>query len=300
MAMHPFQRTELLVGGAGFETLKSARVAVIGLGGVGSYCAEALARSGIGHLTLVDFDRVCITNLNRQLHATRKTVNQPKAELMGERVLAINPKAEVRVLTKFFGSDTADAMLAPPDAAPMDVVFDCIDNMTAKVQLLEYCVRNGIPVVSALGAGGRMDPTRVRVTDLSLTFNDPFARLVRDLLRQRGIETGVTCVWSDEPPNELDAKAEAAFRCICPDKDEESRHGCETRHQVQGSNSWMPPIYGMTMAGVGVNALLGRPVRTVDRAPAVRDQPALQKPSRHRKQQLMAAAGIGRAPNEAK
>jgi tRNA A37 threonylcarbamoyladenosine dehydratase len=293
MAMHPFHRTELLVGAAGIERLGAARVAVIGLGGVGSYAAEALSRSCIGHLTLVDFDRVCITNLNRQLHATRRTVNQSKAELMGERARSIDPKADVRVIAKFFGKDSADEILAPVDGRGFDFVLDCIDNMTAKVHLLESCVLRGIPVISAMGAGGRMDPTRVRLSDLSETTIDPFARLVRDLLRQRGITTGIDCVWSDEPPNDLDGAAQAAFRCICPGKDENTVHGCESRHQVQGSVAWMPAIYGLTMAGLAVNRLVGRTIAPYRPAtPVQRDAPYPNKPSRARKQELLRQAGL--------
>ena len=298
MAMHPFHRTELLVGGLGFERLKAARVCVIGLGGVGSYAAEALARAGVGHLTLVDFDRVCITNLNRQIHATRLTVNQLKAELMAERARQINPKADVVAIAKFFGKDTADEILAPG----FDFVLDCIDNMTAKVHLLEQCVKRDVPVLSALGAGGRLDPTRVRVSDLSETRIDPFARLVRDLLRQRGIESGIACVWSEEPPNDLDGPAQEAFRCICPDKDENTVHGCESRHQIQGSVSWMPAIFGLTMAGVVVNRLLERPIWGVDspRVPSRRDAPSTVKPSRSRKKAMLAEVGLHRPEREGK
>ncbi len=294
--MHPFHRTELLLGAPGIARLENARVCVVGLGGVGSYAAEALARSCVGHLTLVDFDRVCITNLNRQLHATRRTVNQSKAELMGERARSINPKADVRVVAKFFGRDSADEILSPVDGRPFDFVLDCIDNMTAKVFLLETCVQKGIPVMAALGAGGRLDPTRVRVSDLAETYNDPFARLVRDLLRQRGIHTGVECVWSDEAPNDLDGAAQAAFRCICPGKDENTVHGCESRHQVQGSVAWMPAIYGLTMAGVVVNRLVGREIAPYrNPTPRVRDLPARNKPSRVRKQELLREGGFLRA-----
>ena len=264
--MHPFHRTELLVGGEGMDRLEAARVAVIGLGGVGGHACEALARSGIRHLTLVDFDKVCVTNLNRQIHATRKTVGKSKAELMAERCAHINPKAEIVSSPRFYEAEIADEILGPPDATRWDAVVDCIDNMTAKLHLLETCVKRGIPVVSAMGAGGRMDPTRVRVSDLADTHTDPFARIVRDQLRQRGITRGVTCVWTDEPPNDLDADAKAAFRCICPGKDENTKHSCERRFQVQGTVAWMPGIFGMTAAAVVVGQLLGQPVRhTVDR-----------------------------------
>lgn len=254
--MHPFHRSELLLGAEGFDRLVASSVCVIGLGGVGSYAAEALVRSGVGRLTLVDFDRVCITNLNRQLHATRKTVRKFKSDLMAERAEAINPRAEIVAINKFYDEETSAEILG----AGHDIVLDCIDNMTAKIHLLTTCVRRGQPVISAMGAGGRMDPTRVQVSDLSKTKNDPFARIVRKLLRREGIDGGIPVVWSDEPPNELDADAEASFRCICPDKDLKARHSCEQRFQVQGTVSWMPSIFGLTMSAAAVHQLLGRPL----------------------------------------
>lgn len=282
--MHPFHRTELLVGGDGFDRLTEARVCVIGLGGVGSYAAEALVRAGVGHLTLVDFDKVCVTNVNRQLHATRKTVGKSKAELMGERCVAINPKAEVRVEATFYDHSTSDALLA----GGYDYVVDGIDNMTAKIHLLKTCVQRGIPVISAMGAGGRMDPTRIRVTDLSATRIDPFARIVRDLLRKEGIEQGIECVWTDEPPNDLDAAAQAAFYCICAEK-ENGKHTCDARLQVQGSVSWMPAMFGLTMAGTVVNRLLGRSLST-DAGPRPRMRAMQGKLSAARKRELLAAS----------
>ncbi len=287
--MHSFHRFELQVGTAGYERVQHARFAVIGLGGIGGYVAEALARSGVAHLTLVDFDRVCITNLNRQIHATRKSVNQPKATLVAERVASIHPKCDVRALQKFFGEDTADEILAPG----FDVVFDCIDNMTAKVQLVEACIKRGLPIVCALGAGGRMDPTRVRVTDLEETHTDPFARIFRDQLRQRGIERGVTCVWSDEPPVGVDPVVHSGFKCICPDKSDLEVNHCETRFQIQGSNGWMPAIFGLTMAGVAINGVLGRKIETQWAEPPKRDKPSPNKPSRATKRALLAARTNG-------
>jgi len=288
--MHPFHRTELLVGQEGYARLQGVSACVVGLGGVGSYAAEALARAGVGHLTLVDFDDVCITNLNRQLHATRRTVGKKKAELMGERVKAINPKADVRVLPVFYNRDTREQVLD----RDYDVVLDCIDNITAKVDLLGSCQQRDLRVISAMGAGGRMDPTRIRVTDLSETHTDPFARAVRDLLRTLGIREGLECVWTDEPPNDLDQVVEAGFRCICPNKDANTVHSCEARRQIQGTVSWMPSMFGLTMAGVAVNRLLERPVRgPTDRRPH-RQQPARGKPSKQRKKELMESAGYTR------
>jgi tRNA threonylcarbamoyladenosine dehydratase len=288
--MHPFHRTELLVGRPGFARLQGASACVIGLGGVGSYAAEALVRAGVGHVTLVDFDDVCVTNLNRQLHATRETVGQKKALLMETRARAINPKCDARALALFYNRDTHGQILD----RDYDVVLDCIDNMTAKVFLLGRCVAEGRPVLSAMGAGGRMDPTRVRVTDLAETHTDPFARIVRENLRAIGIERGIRAVWTDEPPQELDAEAQAAFRCICPNRAENQVHSCERRLQVQGSVSWMPPIFGLTMAGAAVNGLLGREIGAAEPASAKRKQsPARGKPSPERKRELLRAAAAG-------
>ncbi len=172
---------------------------------------------------------------------------------MEERCLQINPRADVRGWVMFYEAETSDAILDDG----YDFVFDCIDNLKAKLHLLETCVRKGIPVLSAMGAGGRRDPLRVQVSDISRTHTDPFARLVRQNLRQRGIEGGIDCVWTDEPPNALDAEAKANFRCICPGKDENQKHTCDLRLQVQGSVSWMPAIFGLTMAGTAVNRLVG-------------------------------------------
>ena len=150
--MHPFHRTELLLGGEGFDRVAASRACVIGLGGVGAHAAEALVRTGIGHVTLVDFDKVCVTNVNRQVHATRKTVGKRKAALMEERCQHINPKCDVRSLVSFYEAETSDEILGEG----FDVVLDCIDNMTAKLHLLETCTRRGQHVISAMGAGGRM------------------------------------------------------------------------------------------------------------------------------------------------
>jgi tRNA A37 threonylcarbamoyladenosine dehydratase len=257
--MHPFHRTELIVGQEGFARLQQARMMVVGLGGVGSWAVEALARAGVGTLTLVDFDDVCLTNLNRQLHATRRTVGASKAALMAERVRAINPKARVVCEQVFYDADTSERLLAEPQ----DAVLDCIDNVTAKVHLLATCLARGQRVWSAMGAGGRIDPTRVRITDLSRTQKDPLARVVRKELRRLGITTGIECAWTDEEPNVLDADVEAAFRCICPTTND--KHSCDSRNVVQGTVPWVPAIFGMMMAGAAVNRLLARPVLSADR-----------------------------------
>jgi tRNA A37 threonylcarbamoyladenosine dehydratase len=259
--MHAFHRTELLIGTPAWERVQKARFLVVGLGGVGSFAVEALARAGVGYLSLMDFDQVCVTNLNRQLHAVRKTVGAAKAPLMGERVKAINPRCEVVIKQAFFSAGNAEEILSQP----YDYVLDAIDNVTAKICLLEECVRRGIPVISAMGAGSKIDPTRIRVTDLSKTFKDPLARAVRRLLRERGITTGIECVWSDEEPNELDKAVEEAFHCVCPWGDNDM-HTCEDRNVVQGTVPWIPSMFGLMMAGAAVNRFLKKPVFTADRA----------------------------------
>lgn len=269
--MHPFHRTELLVGQEGWRRLTAARVMVVGVGGVGSFAVEALARAGVGHLTLVDFDDVCITNLNRQLHATRRTVGAAKAPLMAERARSINPKATVVVEQVFFDADTSERLLAPG----YDYVLDAIDNVTAKIHLLADCVARGQPVVASMGAGGRMDPTRVRVTDISRTASDPLARVIRKELRRRGVSTGIECVWTDEPPNQLDAEVQAAFHCICPSNDNEW-HTCDDRHVVQGTVSWIPSLFGLMLAGTAMNRLLDRPVLSADRERPERLEPGAE------------------------
>jgi tRNA A37 threonylcarbamoyladenosine dehydratase len=288
MRMHPFHRNELLLGGPAHERLSGASVCIVGLGGVGSYAAEAIARCGVAHLTVVDFDRVCLTNLNRQLHALRSTVGEPKADLVAARVRDIHPKCDVRPMVLFYSPDTSDTILD----RPFDVVIDAIDHLASKLHLIETCVRRGIPVWSAMGAGGRTDPARVRVSDISETRVDPFARVVRQGLRDRGIERGVGVVWTDEPPGDLDEAAQDGFRCICPDK-MNSPFACDDRHVVQGTVPWMPPIFGLALAGAAVKALVGAPLasrpdaRTEQRAE--RMKPSSGKPSGDRKRELIAA-----------
>jgi tRNA A37 threonylcarbamoyladenosine dehydratase len=254
--MHPFHRTELIVGRRGFSRLQKSSVLIVGLGGVGSYAAEAIARSGVGRIGLVDFDDVCLTNLNRQLHAFRRTVGLPKSELMEQRVRAINPKAEVQSWYRFFNHESSAEILEPG----WDWVVDCIDNVTAKLHLLETCANAEIPVVASMGAGSKMDPTRIRVHPLDKTKIDPLAKVVRKKLRQRGVDiTRIQAVWSDEPPVVLDNDVADAFRCICPQSDNDV-HSCESRNVIQGTVSFIPSVFGLMAAGAVVNGIVGRPL----------------------------------------
>lgn len=257
-----FDRTGRLIGDAGMERLQHAKVIVFGLGGVGSYTVEGLVRSGVGELVLVDHDDVCVTNSNRQLHATVSTVGKSKAELMAQRCKQINPEVRVTATKDFYRADLAEALL--PEEGGFDYVVDAIDNVKAKLHLLHRCVTLGIPVVSSMGAAGRMDPTRVRVEDLCETHMDPFAKDIRKLLkRKHGIETdrptGITAVYSIEPardplPLNYDA-AHEGFLCVCVR--ENDFHTCDHRTQINGSVAFVTSVFGMCAAGVVVRRIAG-------------------------------------------
>jgi len=197
--MHPyFSRTALLIGDEGLRRLQAARIAIFGLGGVGAFAAEALARSGVGFLRLVDFDRVGQSNFNRQLYALHSTLGQPKVQAAVARIRDINPEATLDPREAFFHADTAEALLAPP----LDFVIDAIDSLGPKCELLAQCVARGLPVISAMGAAARTDPTALRVGTLWETAGCPLARKVRHNLRKRGITAPVPAVYSTEPPRE--------------------------------------------------------------------------------------------------
>jgi tRNA threonylcarbamoyladenosine dehydratase len=258
-----FDRTGRLIGDEGMARLARSHVVVFGLGGVGSYAVEGLARSGVGKLTLVDFDDVCVTNANRQLHATVSTVGKSKAELMAQRCLQIHPDLEVTAIRAFYSAENALDLLPP---GRYDWVVDAIDNVKAKLHLLHRCVTLGVPVVSSMGAAGRLDPTRVRVEDLCETHIDPFAKDIRKLLRRKYAvntdrPTGITAVYSMEPPVEpvplhYDAGHEG-FLCVCPSK-ENDFHTCDHRTQINGSVGFVTSVFGMAAAGVVVRRIAGR------------------------------------------
>ncbi|MEZ6043230.1 MAG: tRNA threonylcarbamoyladenosine dehydratase [Planctomycetaceae bacterium] len=252
-----WDRLVRLVGDAGVHRLMAAHVTVFGLGGVGSYVAEALARSAVGRMTLVDFDDVCLTNVNRQLQAFPGTVGQSKAQLMAERVQAINPDAWIDPAQSFYDATTSDALLSPQP----DFVVDAIDNVTSKVLLLETCLKRNIPVISITGAGARLDPTRIRIDDLSRTKVDPLARILRKELGKRGLcsdgETGIPVVFSEEDVREPETPgwdAENGFQCICPHK-ADSPHACEKRRTIYGTATFMTAAFAMAASSWVVRQL---------------------------------------------
>ncbi|HBA88507.1 MAG TPA: tRNA cyclic N6-threonylcarbamoyladenosine(37) synthase TcdA [Geobacter sp.] len=253
--LHRFSRTELLVGTTGLNKLKGSTVAIFGLGGVGSYAAEALCRAGIGRLVIVDFDDICLTNVNRQLHAMDGTVGKAKALVMAERMRLINPQAEIIPYQDFYAAENSDFLLADQ----YDYVVDAIDHITSKLHLIRTCRERGIPIISSMGAAAKVDPTLIKVGDISETTKCRMAKSVRKLLKKQGVEKGVKVVYSTEEYREQEMKdGGCKGNCICPNKDEQ-KFSCEHRRIILGSVSYIPSIFGLTMAGVVVNDLLATP-----------------------------------------
>ena len=232
---------------------------VVGLGGVGSWAAEALVRSGIGKITLVDFDDICVTNMNRQLQALSSVVGQQKALVLAERFHQINPSIVIESLVKFYEAKTADEIFATRP----DFVVDAIDNITAKCHLINYCHKNKIPLVCSTGSGGKLDPTLIQVKDLAETQIDPLAKALRRILREQyGFPLegpyGISAVYSTEPaaePKELHYDGGKGFQCICPNK-ASSPHGCENRSVILGTAAFVTASFGMVCASVAVRTLL--------------------------------------------
>ncbi len=223
-----FLRTEMLLGRPAMEKLKQSHVAVLGLGGVGSWCAEALARSGVGELTLADCDEVSVTNLNRQLEATTATVGLPKAQAMAERVAQVAPECKLHPLLYRYTPDDRETFFA----AKYDYIVDAIDLVSCKLDLIETALARGIPIISALGTGNKLDPTQFQITDISKTMGCPLARVVRKELRNRGIHHH-RVLWSSEEPH-------------TPEQREAPPPG---RRSVPGSVAWVPSCAGLMLAG---------------------------------------------------
>lgn len=254
-----FDRMARLTGDAGMARLQQSFVIVMGLGGVGSFAAEALARSGVGRLRIVDFDDVCVTNTNRQLHALKGNIGKAKSALMAERLRLVNPQAAIEPVKLFYQAEHAEELLA----GEPDFVVDAIDQFTAKCHLIATCHRRGIPIISSMGAAGRWDPTRVQVADLNKTHTDKMAANVRAILREkydypRGRKPwGVPAVFSDEPsqpPHELAYEAGTGFRCVCP----QGQNGlltCDRRARIDGSASFVTGTFGLVAASVVVRGL---------------------------------------------
>ena len=236
MALNEFCRTELLVGEEGINKLHNSKVIVFGIGGVGSFVVEALTRAGVGNLILVDNDTICISNLNRQIHATQATVGNVKVEAMKERVLSINPNCNVEAKQVFITADNIEEII-PSD---IDYVVDAIDTVTSKLALAEYCYKNNINIMSSMGTGNKMDPSQFRVTDVFKTKVCPLAKVMRYELKKRGVKK-LKVVYSEEMP-------------MKPDK---GRAVPSQKRQTPGRISFVPPVAGMIIGGEVVKDLVG-------------------------------------------
>lgn len=249
--LNQFSRTQLLLGQTAIERLQGSRVAVFGIGGVGGYVCEALVRSGVGAFDLIDDDRVCLTNLNRQIIATRKTVGQYKADVMEARIHDINPNAQVTVHKTFFLPENAQDF--PFDQ--YDYIVDAVDTVSAKIALVMEANARNIPIISSMGAGNKLDTTAFRVADIYETQVCPLARIMRRELRKRGVER-LKVVYSQEPPIRPieDMSISCRTHCICPPG---TKHKCTDRRDIPGSTAFVPSVAGLIIAGEVVRNLSG-------------------------------------------
>jgi tRNA A37 threonylcarbamoyladenosine dehydratase len=248
--LNEFSRTELLIGKEAMEKLRNSKVAIFGIGGVGSYVAEGLIRAGVYKFILIDDDKICLTNLNRQLHATRKTVGQYKIDAMKNRMLDINPKAEIITHQTFYMPDNSDNIIDNS----ISYIVDAIDTVTAKIDLVCKATAMGIPIISCMGAGNKLNAAMFEVADIYKTSMCPLAKVMRHELRERGI-THLKVVYSKEQPIKIDQSCDASCKanCICP---KGTLRSCTKRRQIPGSISFVPSVAGLIIAGEVVKDLI--------------------------------------------
>jgi len=255
-----FQRTELLLGKSFIEKAAAKRVIIFGIGGVGSWCAESLIRSGIRYLTIVDSDRVCVTNVNRQLMATTKTVGKVKTDVLKERLLEINPKAEITALQKIYSPETSDSF----ELDSYDFIIDGIDSLANKVHLIQTATKTNATFFSSMGAALKMDPTRIKVTEFWKVQGCPLGAALRKRLKKVGVPSKkFMCVFSDELlENQGENASCGTEKCMCPkaiegpgDPDLVNHEWCSLKAQVNGTTSYMPAMFGMTIASLVVQAI---------------------------------------------
>jgi len=233
------ERTGLLIGQEGIEKLTTARVTVVGIGGVGAYAAEMLVRAGVGHVTLLDSDTVSDSNRNRQLLAMMSTTGKKKTEVMEQRLKDINPQVDVKIIDQYLDEQNVAQLILPDNA---DFLIDAIDTLSPKLNLISHCVHNNIPLVSSMGSGAKFDLTKVRITDISKTYNCPLAYIVRKRLRHMGISKGFKAVFSEELPDD---------NAIVPEE------GRNKKSQV-GTISYLPAVFGCACAQAAILFLLGK------------------------------------------
>lgn len=255
-----FQRTELLLGRSFIEKAAEKKVIIFGIGGVGSWCAESLVRSGIRFLTIVDSDRVCVTNVNRQLMATTKTVGKVKTEVLRDRLLEINPKAEITAIQKIYSPETFESF----DLDSFDFIVDAIDSLSNKVHLIQQATKTNATFFSSMGAALKMDPTRIKVAEFWKVQGCPLGAALRGRIKkQGGVSKKFMCVYSDELLENKGANASCGTeKCMCP----KSEHGpgdpelvnhewCSLKAKINGTTSYMPAMFGMTIAGLVVQSI---------------------------------------------
>ena len=247
-----FSRTELLLGKEAMEKLKNAKVAVFGIGGVGGYVCEALVRSGVGAFDLIDDDKVCLTNLNRQIIATRKTIGKYKTDVMKDRILEINPDARVEVHKCFFLPENADEF----PFEEYDYIVDAVDTVTAKISLVMKAQEMNVPIISSMGAGNKLDASQFRVADIYKTKVCPLAKVMRRELKKRGVKK-LKVVYSEEQPTSPveDMAISCRTNCICPPG---AAHKCTERRDIPGSVAFVPSVAGLIIAGEVVKDLAAK------------------------------------------
>lgn len=256
--LNQFSRTQLLIGQDAMNTLAQAKVAVFGIGGVGGYVCEALVRSGVGHFVLIDDDRVCLTNLNRQILALRSTVGKYKADVMKDRMLDINPKADIEVRKCFYLPENADEF----DFSQYSYVVDAVDTVTAKIEIIMRARECGVPVISCMGAGNHLDPTSFRVADIYQTQMCPLAKVMRHEMKKRGVKHLKVVYSTEKPVRPLeDMSISCRTHCICPPG---TQHKCTDRRDIPGSIAFGPSVAGMILAGEVLKDLCREDLKRAD------------------------------------
>ena len=250
--LNQFSRTELLIGKEGIEKLKNAKVSIFGIGGVGSFVVEGLVRAGVENFVLIDDDKICLTNLNRQIIATRKTIGKYKVEVAKERILEINPNAKVEVYQEFYMPNSKNNIIDNT----LSYVVDCVDTVTAKIEIIMQCKKLNVPIISAMGTGNKLDPSKFKITDINKTKICPLAKVMRKELRKRNIEN-LKVIYSEEEPIKPDDTSESSCKtnCICPPG---TKRKCTIRNQVPGSISFVPSVAGLMIAGEIVKDIIKR------------------------------------------
>lgn len=247
--LNQFSRTELLLGKEAMERLSHARVAVFGVGGVGGYAVEALVRSGVGAIDLIDDDKVCLTNLNRQIIATRKTVGQYKVDVMKERILDINPDCKVEIHKCFYLPETQDEF----DFRQYSYVIDAVDTVTAKLALVMQAKEAGTPIISSMGAGNKLNPAEFEVADIYKTSVCPLAKVMRRELKKRGVKKLKVVYSKEQPLTPVDDMAiSCREHCVCPPG---AAHKCTERRAIPGSTAFVPSVAGLIIASEVVKDL---------------------------------------------